>query len=307
MTAIRSGDHEGTTATSIAIRLFGVALLVSLGIWQLHRLEWKDALLARLDAAAAATPVALIDSPPDFARIASVGTWDPVRSASVGVESRESGGRIVMGRRFLGIWRRGGSGPVLVDRGWLPDGVAPPDPTATSIVGYVMPPERPGLLTARDDPSAHRYYAMDPSVIGRDLGLPAEVADPPRPANNHLSYAMTWFGLAALLLFGPLLRRLGGSAARRLGGWELIVSATNHRTLWAIFLARSSVLSPLKAAMNRPSGAIRTSAVLWSMRYWSGPLPVRTIEYWTWYSLATRAISPGLPVKPINRSENCRV
>jgi surfeit locus 1 family protein len=63
------------------------------------------------------------------------------------------------------------------------------------------------------------FYTLDPQTIGAALGLThvapftlvemgkapdAGYPDPartlPRPPNNHLTYAITWFGLAATLL-----------------------------------------------------------------------------------------------------------
>ena len=83
-------------------------------------------------------------------------------------------------------------------------------------MGYVRPPEHPRWFGATDDPAARRFFALDPAAIGAALGL-AEVApftlvalgpaggvpEPaqalPRPPNDHLGYAITWFGLAGLL------------------------------------------------------------------------------------------------------------
>ncbi len=41
------------------VALFGLVLLISLGIWQLHRLAWKEALIARIEARSQAAPVPL--------------------------------------------------------------------------------------------------------------------------------------------------------------------------------------------------------------------------------------------------------
>ena len=41
------------------VALAGIAVLISLGIWQLHRLAWKEALIARIEARAKAPPAPL--------------------------------------------------------------------------------------------------------------------------------------------------------------------------------------------------------------------------------------------------------
>ncbi|WP_457645211.1 SURF1 family protein, partial [Profundibacter sp.] len=43
--------------------LVGAAILVSLGVWQLQRLQWKTAMLAEIDRVITAEPVPLPDQP----------------------------------------------------------------------------------------------------------------------------------------------------------------------------------------------------------------------------------------------------
>ena len=76
-----------------------------------------------------------------------------------------------------------------------------------------------GLFSATDDPATRQFYTLDPAAIGAALGLPPSrrsswwrwgpapperYPDParhlPRPPNNHLSYAITWYGLAVALV-----------------------------------------------------------------------------------------------------------
>ncbi len=81
------------------------------------------------------------------------------------------------------------------------------------MTGYVRDPDRAGLFRRPTTSRRRRFYTLDPAAIGRALGLrevapftliamgPAGgVPDPaqtlPRPPNNHLDYALTWFGLA---------------------------------------------------------------------------------------------------------------
>ncbi len=46
--------------------VLAVALLVGLGVWQLQRLQWKEALIAERDSRLAATPVTLERALQDF-------------------------------------------------------------------------------------------------------------------------------------------------------------------------------------------------------------------------------------------------
>jgi surfeit locus 1 family protein len=112
--------------------------------------------------------------------------------------------------------------PLLVERGWVPQKRSAPiaQPAGeTTVVGYIHDAETPGMFSAKDDPAARVFYTLDPAAIGSALGLPhvapfvlialgpapAELwPDPaehlPQPPNNHLSYAITWYGLAVALV-----------------------------------------------------------------------------------------------------------
>jgi surfeit locus 1 family protein len=171
-------------------------------------------LLAQIERGEAAAPMALTAltaAPPAFAKVEAIGRMRDDLAAYYGVDVRHG----VMGAQLVTPLERPGADPVLVDRGWLPQGApVPPSPEPAHVVGYVRPAEPSGFFCARDDPAARRFYALDPAAIGPALGLarvapftvvalgsggslpePAEAL--PRPPNNHLQYALTWFGLAA--------------------------------------------------------------------------------------------------------------
>ena len=121
-----------------------------------------------------------------------------------------------MGAEQLVPLDRASGDTLLVDRGWVPNDDLPRIPAGTvTLDGYVRPPEPSNWLSARDNPATRRFYALDPAAIGRALGLslapytivalgppdvlPIPAAHLPRPPNNHLSYALTWFGFAVIL------------------------------------------------------------------------------------------------------------
>ncbi len=203
----------------VTLALFSI--LVMLGVWQLHRLAWKEGLLAEIARAEHAPPVPLSgEHPPRFAKVSASGTLRPGVFALYGDEVRDIGPAPVMGAQLLEILDRPGEKPVLVDLGWVPsDQHTPAKPVAgpAQIAGYARPPEHPGWLSAPDDADAHRFYTLAPSTIGRALGAPdvspftlVAMGPPPAsgpipsdtmpsPPNNHFSYALTWFGLAGAL------------------------------------------------------------------------------------------------------------
>ncbi len=206
-----------------------LALTVGLGVWQVHRLAWKTALLAEIDRGEAAPAILLPPDPRPFTKVRVFGTLRQDLTALYGIEVRATLAGPVMGAFLLNPLERPGADPVIVDRGWVPTN-APRDtaPVQATVEGYVRAPERPIRFGAADDPAARRFYALDPAAVGASLGLPrvapftlvalgrvppGAFPDPaealPRPPNNHLVYAVTWFGLAATLLvmFSIFVRR----------------------------------------------------------------------------------------------------
>jgi surfeit locus 1 family protein len=217
-------------ATSVAL-----AILIALGVWQLQRREWKLGILAAIDRAESGPAVALGADPAAFAKVFVTGTLLPAR-ALYGIEVRDQlGGQPREGAQLVGVVRRPGAPDVVVDLGWVPIDDGAPDPLraveparVVTVTGYVRAPEHPNWLSARDDPGARRFYALDPAAIGAALGVadvapftlvalgkpawpggpvPAEAL--PRPPNNHLQYAFTWFSLGATLVwvFGSWVKR----------------------------------------------------------------------------------------------------
>ena len=202
---------------SIATAL-ATAILVALGIWQIERMQWKQGLLAQIDQAEHAPPVPLgAANPRLFARVQAQGVLRSDHLALYGAEVRG----MHMGAQAVQLLDRPGSRPVLVVLGWVPTDAGLPHPQSgpVSVTGYVRLPEPSGWLSAADDPEQLRFYALNPFVIGPALGASnvtpyslvvlGQAAGPdrpqpadalPRPVNNHLQYAFTWFGLAAALL-----------------------------------------------------------------------------------------------------------
>lgn len=196
---------------ALAITLAGIILTLSLGTWQVQRLVWKRDILAAIDRAETAPAIPLPADPQPFTKVSAQGRFDGARAVYYGTLVR--GGQA--GARLLVPMLRDGAPPVLVDRGFVPlpwagDPVPPPGP----IEAYVRPPDTAGWFALADDPAAKRFYTLDPLAIGRAIGLPdvapyvlvalgpggglpAPAHTLPRPPNNHLGYAITWFGLAA--------------------------------------------------------------------------------------------------------------
>ena len=227
---------DGPTVRRLPARkLIGPALmtavmflaLIGLGTWQVRRLAWKEAILAQIARAEAAPPIPLPATPdaavPEpFTKVAVTGTLMHDKSALYGAEVRDTRAGPDLGALLIEPLQRAGALPLLVARGWVPlkrgAPVAMPQGTVT-IAGYVHPADKPGLFSAQGDVAGRHFYTLDPAAIGAALGLdrvapfilialgpppaeglPVPAEHLPRPPNNHLQYAITWYGLAAALL-----------------------------------------------------------------------------------------------------------
>ena len=194
--------------------------LLWLGTWQVHRLHWKTAMLARIAAAEAGPAVPLAGNPAPYAKVVATGRLDYGREALLGVEVRGT----TLGGHLLTPLLRPDAPPVLVDRGWVPlertHGIDRPA-GEVAITGYVRQADTRDWNSPKDDTAGRRFYVFDPAAIGAALdlprpapfglvalapadappgALPAAARSLPRPDNPHLGYAITWYGLAAALV-----------------------------------------------------------------------------------------------------------
>lgn len=197
-------------------------LLLSLGVWQVQRLQWKEDLIARAEAAASADPRPLAQGAPvPFERVTLTCPASADRS-SVELQSIHDG---TPGVRLITA-----CAGYILDLGFVAETInarpALDGPLTVTAIAREAHAPGPMALPPRDG----RFYARDNEAIGATLGVPVARRDltlyaetraidgfealqpvPPPAAfsNNHLGYAMTWFGLAIALVafYLVLLRR----------------------------------------------------------------------------------------------------
>ncbi|MFN3972483.1 MAG: SURF1 family protein [Gemmobacter sp.] len=197
----------------LLLGLVGGAVLVSLGVWQLQRLAWKEGILAQIEARIAADPVPVPDAP-------QVGDdqYLPVRVSGQftgeGLDVLVSRKQIGAGYRVIAVMEADGR-RLLVDRGFLPvdqRGVARPEGQARVTGNLLWPDEvdsytpapdaRTGIWFARDLPAMAAALGTEPVLVVARSVTPADAAVEPLPVdtsgipNDHLGYAIQWFGLA---------------------------------------------------------------------------------------------------------------
>jgi surfeit locus 1 family protein len=212
-----------------AATLIALAILVGLGTWQLQRRAEKHALLDQMTsrAAAAPAPVEILLATGDYAahRAATAqGTFDHAAESYVHAP-RPNEGAARPGFKVITPLRLVSGGLILVDRGWVPAGKRNPKGRArgqtegeVEIAGTLRPSSRPSTFTPPPDAATRTFYQRDGVAIAEALAISlasplifeasTKVPGGPEPLpsllnipDNHLQYAITWFALAAVLLF----------------------------------------------------------------------------------------------------------
>ena len=228
-----------TIATAVSL-----VILVGLGVWQVQRLQWKEGLLARIAErqAAPARPLAAVlararpDEDLEFTRVtASCPGLAGARYVELyAIYGGTPGSRLVSACPLAG----GPYDAVLVDRGFVDQAISArpsvtPGGPAAAVTGLLRRGGKGSALTPAV--RSGRWFVRDIDGMAAALGvrrpvpyvLAAETSSNPewkalKPAplpasisNNHLGYAITWFGLAGALLavyLGYVLRRGKGDS-----------------------------------------------------------------------------------------------
>jgi surfeit locus 1 family protein len=228
----------------LALAVLATIGFCALGFWQVERLEWKLALIDRVERRVHAEPVA----PPapaawatvsrenaEYLRVTATGRFLPGKETLVNAVTALGGGFWVMAP-----FQTDAGFVVLVNRGFVPskaqssarpdtlprvavphgDGSAP-----SRVTGLLRMSEPGGGFLRANAPSENRWYSRDVEAISQAQQLPAvapyfidaEASGGEGPVggltvvkfrNSHLMYAITWFSLALLTaVFGTFVAR----------------------------------------------------------------------------------------------------
>lgn len=179
------------------LALAALAVLVSLGIWQINRLAWKQALIAQVEARASAGAEPL--APPgrwpamtagadDYRRVRLTGTFRHDLEAylyHVAGDSRTGGRDRPQGQGYFVMTplELQGGGTVIVNRGFVPTERRDPSTRAggqtggvVTVTGLIRFPEERGFFAATDDPARRLFYTRDVAAMARSMGLSGAVA-----------------------------------------------------------------------------------------------------------------------------------
>lgn len=192
--------------------LLGAAVLVWLGLWQLDRSAEKGAQIAAIEGRIGAPPAALPAAPDPvadrFLPVTAAGRFTG-QALRVLVSQRETGAGYRIVEAFETGRRR-----VMVDRGFLPaDRPWSPAAADATVTGNLHWPDEADAFTpaadgdlwfARDVPAMARALGTEPLLIVARSDTGGAIAplpvDPAAIPNNHLGYAIQWFGMAVVWL-----------------------------------------------------------------------------------------------------------
>ncbi len=196
----------------------GIAILLSLGFWQVRRLAWKEGVIAAIEAKIDATPVPLSSLPaPDLAE----DLYRPVT-----VSGRTTGEEILVltgkkgegaGYEVIAGFETEDGRRILIDRGFIGEAGRglPRAPVKLDVTGNLHWPDESDSFTPPPDPKSGLWFVRDVPAMANKLNtapvlvvlrdaegdmqgidpVPVDTASIP---NDHRNYAITWFSLAAV-------------------------------------------------------------------------------------------------------------
>jgi surfeit locus 1 family protein len=211
------------------VALAALVVLLGLGTWQLERKAWKEALIATLDRRLNDAPIAL---PPPYEWTGMTPDNSEFTRVRLRVEFPNASDALVYtsgsairddvkgtGYFVFGLGRLPGGQQVVVNRGFVPTRTYPATTGAVDIVGALRWPETGSAFVADHDAAGEVWMVRDPAAMAQLKGwgavapfyieqeapVPPDGAPHPAPLkvqlrNEHLQYAITWYGLAAVLV-----------------------------------------------------------------------------------------------------------
>jgi surfeit locus 1 family protein len=213
-----------------AITLCALLVLLGLGTWQVERLRWKEGIIAERQAALTAPPVPLpasLDAARrlEFRSVALQGEF--LHDKELYLAATNDLGTV--GKHVFTPFRLADGRIILVNRGFVPDDRKDPAGRAEGEVAGTVAIEgririaaegKPHWFVPDNRPDLNFWFYPDLAAMARAAGLSGvlpfyvDAGPAPNPGgwpkggvtrldnipNNHLQYAITWYGLAIALV-----------------------------------------------------------------------------------------------------------
>lgn len=213
--------------------LLALAILLGLGTWQVKRLYWKEALLADIEERRNAAPATVAEIEAiaksggdiEYRRVSLSGTFDHARERHFFATHQGRTGYYIYTPLTLADGR-----VLFVNRGFVPFEMKDPAKRSegqvtgeVTITGLARAPlvAKPSSLLPDNDIAKNIFYWKDLAAMASSADIPpdrlvklfVDADAAPNPGgwpqggvtlidlpNNHLQYAITWYGLAAALV-----------------------------------------------------------------------------------------------------------
>ncbi len=202
----------------IIFGVFGIVVLLSLGFWQVHRLEWKTDLLyainERLNQPAVVLPAKVDELNNQFLKVYVTGVFGSGEIHNLTSQKLKGPGFKIISPFVVD------SGPtILVDRGFTREIFKNKSKSieTTYIEGNLLWPNEVDSFTptpnhskniwfARDIEKMSKYLKTEPILLVATREDQPDKLIEPEPIslnipNNHLQYAITWFSLSVVWFF----------------------------------------------------------------------------------------------------------
>lgn len=224
---------RASTFFLVAAIALGVSVLCALGTWQVHRLGWKQELISQVETRIASQPEPLAEIEKRWAETGDVDYWPVTLSGRFDHAGEQYYYTTHKGQAGWNVYtplQLEDARIALVNRGFVPDQLRDQAKRPgglvegeVAITGLARNPltEKPNRFMPGNEPENRQFFwkSMDEMAAGagveQDNLLPffvdAGKSDTPGGwplggttlvsfPNNHLQYAITWYGLAAGLL-----------------------------------------------------------------------------------------------------------
>ena len=204
----------------IIIGLGGFCVLVALGVWQVQRLQWKNAIIAeaeqRLLVASEPLPKALEAERDDYKRVSVSGKFDHSSEQYVLTSKPPHG----PGFDIITVFETEDQRRILVDRGFVPQALRDPSTRTDTredgmveLDGVLRWPSDRTNFTPDPNPSIREWYSREVPPLAEVMKTePVMIVQGPTGGsgwprggkaqvnirNQHLPYAIQWFAIAGV-------------------------------------------------------------------------------------------------------------
>jgi surfeit locus 1 family protein len=231
--APKAATKKGIPWILLTLTVVALAMLISLGNWQMRRRAWKEDLVAKIETRVAADPLPLSDA---LTRLREGGDIEYLPVTVTGTFLNDGEQHVLSTWQGQSGWNVfapmqtvGDRAILFVNRGFVPydrkDPATRPESLPEgpqTVTGLARMPvnAKPSMLAPENNPAKNEYYWKDLAAMTAAAGLDGETVLPffvdagpgPDPLklpaggvtiidlpNNHLQYALTWYGLAGAL------------------------------------------------------------------------------------------------------------